>query len=135
AGGCRNHALGHPGLLPVAQSLSSRSRRRRPRGDQLRCFAQKNSFGRANERKHVAALAPLWRPLSRSIMAGAWQECTGAWMTRLDIDQPLLVFLGDVTDVSCAKTAFGLRDWAAERCVGQYALPGCTVSTGLRQLT
>jgi uncharacterized NAD-dependent epimerase/dehydratase family protein len=34
-----------------------------------------------------------------------------------------------------AKTAFGLRDWARERCVGEYALPAATVSTGLPRLT
>jgi len=34
-----------------------------------------------------------------------------------------------------AKTAFGLRDWAGDRCVGEFALPGCAVSTGLRGMT
>ena len=46
----------------------------------------------------------------------------------------LLLFLGDVTEPGFAKTAFGLRDWAGERCVGEMALPAATVSTGLPRL-
>ena len=48
---------------------------------------------------------------------------------------PYLLFLGDTTDPGYAKTAFGLRDWAGERCVGEYALPDATVTTGLAPLT
>lgn len=48
---------------------------------------------------------------------------------------PCLLFLGDVTEAGFAKTAFGLRDWAGERCVGELRLPQATVSTGLPQLT
>ncbi|WP_375383275.1 DUF1611 domain-containing protein [uncultured Sphingomonas sp.] len=46
----------------------------------------------------------------------------------------LLLFLGDVMEAGYAKTAFGLRDWAAERCVGEWALPGGRVSAGLLPL-
>jgi uncharacterized NAD-dependent epimerase/dehydratase family protein len=48
---------------------------------------------------------------------------------------PYLLFLGDTTEPGYAKTAFGLRDWARERCVGELALPGATVSTGLPRMT
>lgn len=51
------------------------------------------------------------------------------------LPQPYLLFLGDTTDPGYAKTAFGLRDWAGERCVGEYALPDATVSTGLPALS
>lgn len=51
------------------------------------------------------------------------------------LPSPYLLFLGDTTDPGFAKTAFGLRDWAGERCVGEHALPGATVSTGLPQLS
>lgn len=53
-------------------------------------------------------------------------------------DQPVgrcLLFLGDVGEPGFAKTAFGLRDWAGERCVGEWALPGAAVTTGLPPLT
>jgi uncharacterized NAD-dependent epimerase/dehydratase family protein len=49
----------------------------------------------------------------------------------LELPQPYLLFLGDVPNPANAKTAFGLRDWARERCVGEYALPGVGVTTGL----
>ena len=47
----------------------------------------------------------------------------------------LLLFLGDETQPGYAKTAYGLRDWARERCVGELTLQGATVSTGLPKLT
>ena len=49
----------------------------------------------------------------------------------LNLPSPYLLFLGDVTEPGFAKTALGLRDWAAERCVGEWALPGAGVTTGL----
>ncbi|MCP9222636.1 DUF1611 domain-containing protein [Erythrobacter sp. LQ02-29] len=48
---------------------------------------------------------------------------------------PYLIFLGDTTEPGFAKTAFGLRDWARERCVGEYALAEATVTAGLPLLT
>src|SRR5947207_15768377 len=54
---------------------------------------------------------------------------------NLALPQPYLLFLGDITDAEYAKTAFGLRDWARERCVGEYACAGTTVTTGLPFLT
>ena len=53
----------------------------------------------------------------------------------LSLPQPYLLFLGDATESGFAKTAYGLRDWAPEKCVGEYALPTATVSTGLPVLT
>ncbi|WP_293881014.1 DUF1611 domain-containing protein [Sphingomonas sp.] len=48
---------------------------------------------------------------------------------------PLLLFLGDEVESGYAKTAFGLRDWAGERCVGELTLPGAKVTTGLPTLS
>ena len=47
---------------------------------------------------------------------------------------PYLLFLGDTVERGYAKTAFGLRDWAPERCIGELALPGATVTTGIPHL-
>ena len=55
-------------------------------------------------------------------------------VARFVLPQPHLLFLGDVAEPGFAKTAFGLRDWARERCVGEYALPGARVSLGLPSL-
>ncbi|MFC5578590.1 DUF1611 domain-containing protein [Lysobacter niabensis] len=53
----------------------------------------------------------------------------------VQLPQPYLLFLGDTTEPGYAKTAFGLRDWAGERCVGEFACEGATVTTGLRSMT
>ena len=55
--------------------------------------------------------------------------------TGLALPGPYLLFLGDTAEPGYAKTAFGLRDWAGERCVGEFALPGARVTTGLTHLT
>jgi uncharacterized NAD-dependent epimerase/dehydratase family protein len=48
---------------------------------------------------------------------------------------PYLLFLGDVTEAGYAKTAYGLRDWARELCIGEFGTPEATVTTGLPRLT
>lgn len=52
----------------------------------------------------------------------------------LALPQPYLLFLGDTTEAGFAKTAFGLRDWAGDKCVGEFAC-GATVTTQLPRLT
>ena len=52
----------------------------------------------------------------------------------LDLPHPYLLFLGDTTEPGYAKTAFGLRDWAPDRCVGEWSCAGATVTTGLPRL-
>ncbi len=47
---------------------------------------------------------------------------------------PYLLFLGDATERGFAKTALGLRDWAADKCLAEHALPAATVTTGLPRL-
>ena len=47
---------------------------------------------------------------------------------------PYLLFLGDTVERGYAKTAFGLRDWAPDRCIAELALPGATVTTGIPQM-
>jgi len=53
----------------------------------------------------------------------------------LALPQPYLLFLGDTVEPGYAKTAFGLRDWAPDKCVGEYALLSATVTTGLPTLS
>jgi uncharacterized NAD-dependent epimerase/dehydratase family protein len=52
-----------------------------------------------------------------------------------ELPHPYLLFLGDTTEKSYAKTAFGLADWAPDRCVGEWSCAGATVTTGLPRLT
>ena len=49
----------------------------------------------------------------------------------VELPSPYLLFLGDVSERGYAKTAFGLRDWARGRCVGEWACAGASISTGL----
>ncbi len=45
---------------------------------------------------------------------------------QYEIPRPYLLFLGEQTSAPHAKTAFGLRDWAPDLCVGEFALPGAS---------
>jgi uncharacterized NAD-dependent epimerase/dehydratase family protein len=53
----------------------------------------------------------------------------------MELPGPYLLFLGDTTERGYAKTAFGLRDWAPDRCIGELRCDGATVTTGLVQMT
>lgn len=63
--------------------------------------------------------------LTRPAFAGAAYALPG----------PYLLFLGDTVEPGYAKTAFGLRDWAGDRCIGEWSLPEGRVSTGLPRLS
>jgi uncharacterized NAD-dependent epimerase/dehydratase family protein len=54
--------------------------------------------------------------------------------TAGQLPRPYLLFLGDTVEAGFAKTAFGLRDWAPELCVGEFALPAASISVGLPRL-
>ncbi len=56
-------------------------------------------------------------------------------MISVQLPSPYLLFIGAETDLSSIKTACGLKDWAPERCVGEWALAGATVTTGLPRLS
>jgi uncharacterized NAD-dependent epimerase/dehydratase family protein len=56
-------------------------------------------------------------------------------LTVLDLPRPYLLFLGEEADLPYAKTAQGLRDWAPEACVGQFACAGSASSIGLPTLS
>ena len=53
----------------------------------------------------------------------------------MQLPHPYLLFLGDVTEAAYAKTAFGLLDWAPERCIAEWGCESATVSTGLPRLS
>jgi uncharacterized NAD-dependent epimerase/dehydratase family protein len=48
--------------------------------------------------------------------------------------KPYLLFLGDVQDKLTAKTAFGLKDWCADDVMGEWSLPGCSITLGLERV-
>ena len=69
------------------------------------------------------------------MMAAAARRPDTALPSAAALPSPYLLFLGDVVEPGYAKTAFGLRDWAGDRCVGEMALPAATVTTGLPRLS
>ena len=66
-----------------------------------------------------------------SAVRSAGAPGAGSASLVVKLPAPYLLFLGDVTEAGYAKTAFGLRDWARELCVGEFAMPEATVTTGL----
>ena len=58
-----------------------------------------------------------------------------AAVSVMQLPYPYLLFLGDATEAAYAKTAFGLRDWAPERCIAEWGCDTATVSTGLPRLS
>lgn len=50
------------------------------------------------------------------------------------IAAPYLLFLGDGDDPTMIKTAYGLRDWVPEKCIGQHRLPSGTVDLDLTEM-
>jgi len=53
----------------------------------------------------------------------------------MNLKTPYLLFLGTATDVLSVKIANSIVDWRPELCVGEFKLPGCTISKGLDVLT
>ncbi len=53
----------------------------------------------------------------------------------MEIKQPYLLFLGDAPDQLAAKTAFGIKDWRPEWCLGQLRLEGCGADIGISDMT
>ncbi|MFT5756405.1 MAG: putative NAD-dependent epimerase/dehydratase family protein [Alteromonadaceae bacterium] len=53
----------------------------------------------------------------------------------MKIYPPYLLFIGDATDQLSIKMAQSAADWCPELCLGEYSVPGCTVSTGLTNIT
>lgn len=63
-----------------------------------------------------------------------WAELVSLAGSRMSLQTPYLLFLGDVTDPLSAKVAQGISDWRPELCVGQYRLPGCQADLGLEDM-
>lgn len=66
--------------------------------------------------------------------ATAWAVPTEHPHHTLVLRRPYLLFLGEETSPLKAKTAYGLRDWAPDACMGQWRMPGCGVDLGLPDL-
>ena len=56
-------------------------------------------------------------------------------ITRISLEAPYLIYIGDVPDLHHAKTGAGIAFWRPDHCVGQMRLPHCTVDLGLLDMT
>ena len=56
-------------------------------------------------------------------------------LTKIILEAPYLIYLGDVPDLHHAKTGSGMAYWRPERCAGQMRLPDCPVDLGLPEMT
>jgi len=54
---------------------------------------------------------------------------------QIHIKSPYLIFLGDETEETHAKTGIGIAHWRPELCVGQCRLPGSGVDLGIPDMT
>lgn len=48
---------------------------------------------------------------------------------------PYLLFIGDAHDPLSIKMARSAADWSPEKCIGEYRLPGCSVTTGCPEMS
>jgi len=56
-------------------------------------------------------------------------------MQQVTLRAPYLIFLGNETNPTYAKTGAGIVQWQPEKCIGQFSLPGGSVDLGLKQMT
>ena len=56
-------------------------------------------------------------------------------LTKISLEAPYLIYLGDVPGMLHAKTGVGIAHWRPERCAGQMRLPDCPVDLGLPEMT
>ena len=53
----------------------------------------------------------------------------------MQVEQPYLLFIGDVADDLAAKLAHGVVDWRPDWCAGQMRLPGCQADLAIPDMT
>lgn len=56
-------------------------------------------------------------------------------LTKVSLEAPYLIYLGDAPDSHHAKTGAGIAYWRPERCAGQMRLPDCPVDLGLPEMS
>ena len=53
----------------------------------------------------------------------------------LSLTAPYVIFLGDVPSAVYAKTAYGIAQWAPEKCLAQHRFAGCEIDAGLPDMS
>ncbi len=70
----------------------------------------------------------------RDRAAGTAGLAAAAAAAPIAFQAPYLLFTGDVTEPGYAKTAFGLRDWARDKCLAQWVLGDGSLDLGLPRM-
>jgi uncharacterized NAD-dependent epimerase/dehydratase family protein len=53
----------------------------------------------------------------------------------MEIRTPYCLFLGDATDILSIKIAKGIADWRPDLAIGEFGLPECSVTSGIKALS
>jgi len=56
-------------------------------------------------------------------------------MSRVQLESPYLILIGDLTDPTYAKTGFGIVHWRPDLVAGQLRFPGCEIDMGVPDMT
>lgn len=56
-------------------------------------------------------------------------------LTKISLEAPYLIYLGDVPSFLHAKTGAGIVHWRPDRCAGQMRFPDCVVDLGLPDMS
>ena len=56
-------------------------------------------------------------------------------VTKISLEAPYLIYLGDVPDMHHAKTGAGIAYWRPEHCIGQMRMPDCPVDLKLPDMS
>jgi len=56
-------------------------------------------------------------------------------LTRVKLEAPYLIMIGNVSDPTYAKTGFGIVHWRPELVAGQLRFPGCELDMGVPDMT
>ena len=56
-------------------------------------------------------------------------------LTRIVLEAPYLIYLGDCPDRHHAKTGAGIAHWRPELCAAQMRMPACPIDLGLPEMT
>ena len=56
-------------------------------------------------------------------------------ITRVQLDPPYLILIGNVNDPTYAKTGFGLVHWRPDLVAGQLRFAGCEIDLGVPDMT
>jgi uncharacterized NAD-dependent epimerase/dehydratase family protein len=68
-------------------------------------------------------------------MGAKKEPCRMSEITRVQLEPPYLILIGDVSDPTYAKTGFGIVHWRPGLVAGQLRFAGCEIDLGVPDMT